>query len=202
MENSMDLNALASRIARELLEHLRHSEDTSPCVLVLAQRDETLAAKVAALIGEGVRIQFSGEDCGKQRPCRHILPRLDCAAMADLAVGRASDDHSREVLRLLLSGIAVEALEFEYKTYAETAPGPLYALYASYEKTLAGYGLTEFKCTLPRSARLQDTLVTAHTITEADKAGLSTLVIAPGALVTPAAADAAKELNIIIEKRI
>ena len=131
----MDADDLIRNIVREVLNQLRGTTEKA-CVLVLAERDEVLASEVRQLAGEDSDVLFFGEDIGKRVPERYILPNLCCAAMADLAGGRASGKFLTEVLRLLLTGQKVEVLHFGYTAYAETAPGPLYELYTSHRKTL------------------------------------------------------------------
>lgn len=84
--------------------------------------------------------------------------------------------------------------------YANTAPAALYNLYATYEKTLASYGMVEFRPKRPESVQCRDTLVTEKTVSQAYGDGAQTLVVAPSAIVTPLARDAAKNLNVNILK--
>lgn len=132
--------------------------------------------------------------------CRYILPFLSCNDMADLAQGKASGIFMSEVLRLLLAGKEVEVMEFEYRSYSETAPVALYGLYQSYEKTLAAYGLKECGRKQPDAVRFREDLLTAADVNKARENGALTLMIPLSAKVTPLAAEAARNLNINILK--
>jgi hypothetical protein len=193
----MNFDELAQAITREVLKRLRESE-ARPCVVVLAPRCEELAARVRACLGEGTDILFCGEDAGSRPVARYILPELSCPAMADLAVGRASDRYAAEALDLLLRGVAVETLGFEYRAHADTAPGPLYALYERHEKTLASYGLRLCLPKPPEAAILRRRLVTAEDVRAAGARGVSTLRVPASAKITPLAADTAGNLHISI----
>lgn len=190
-----DMNELARLIAREVLRGIR-PEKAAPCVMVLAGRDCELAETVRARLGDDNTYFFLGEDLLGCEPCRHILPRLSCAAMAELAAGGASDEISKVVLGLLLRGRRVEVLEYEYRNFEETAPDGLYALYEAHARTLAGYGLAPFEPDLPDTVRRRDMLVTEDVV--AACAGASVLMVPGAALVTPLARDAARNLGMTI----
>lgn len=197
----MDMHTLAETIARELLARLR-PEEARPWVMVLGAQDERTVAMVRESLREepesGADLRFSGEDAGGRAPCRYILPRLSCVDMADLAAGRATGDTAAQALRLLLSGHAVEVLEFEYRVHAETAPAALYALYESHERTLVSFGLREFRRRPPEAIRLRQRVITAEDVAGAAKSGASALLVSPGAKITPLARESAANLNIRI----
>ena len=171
---------------------------------VLAPRDEALAERVEALVAPfyegGADLLFLGEDAGGRKPGRHILPVLSCSDMADLAVGRASSPCMEEVLGLLLRGVEVEVLEFSYRAYTDTAPGPLYELYVAHEKTLAGYGLRAFRPRVPEKVMVREKLITAAMVEKAGAEGRRILVIPAAASVTPLAAETAEGLHMRIVK--
>ncbi|MFV0349499.1 MAG: hypothetical protein ACK5JO_13025 [Halodesulfovibrio sp.] len=195
----MDVNELVSTIAREVLKQLNGKQE-KPCVMILGARDAKVAAKVQAHLDEEADFVYFMEPTNGRTPSRYILPHLCCASMADLALGRASGSLMTEVLRLLLSGVKVETLEFGYKAYAETAPDSLYKLYESYEKTLAGYGLKEFSRKRPEAVRFRESLVTEKDVAGAAEKGATTLMVSAAAVVTPLAVEAAKNMNINIVK--
>lgn len=200
----MDLQELIRTITLEVLARLQE-RPSRPCVLVLAERGESQAARVRELLPEilsaiqeeGVDLIFLGEDASGRTPIRCILPSLSCEDMADLAAGRACGPLAAEVLRLLLAGTKVEVLNFAYRAYAKTAPAALYALYQAHEKTLIGYGLTAFK-PKPASIEFTESLVTAAVIERAHKAGAEVVQVPAGAKITPLAMDTAKSLRITI----
>ena len=194
----MDKEALVREITRNVLERLRGESGRSR-VLILAERDESLAATVRERLGEDAEFLFFGE-ASDRAPDRCVLPRLCCSDMADLALGRASNPCLVEALRLFLSGVKVEVLEFGHRAFADTAPAALYALYESYEKTLASYGVTELKPKRPGTLRLRETLVTEKDVLRARESGASRLLLPAGAKVTPLAADTARDLKIVLEK--
>lgn len=206
----MDMHELVATIVRQVLEQLQKDASFSgeaqaaarPCVMVLAPRNESIAAGLKENFGKGVEIRFFGEETVKAEPVRYILPLLACGELAELAAGKASGIFTSEALRLLLSGKKVEVLEFEYKAYSQSAPSPLYRLYESYEKTLASYGMVMFRCKMPEVFRFRDSLVTEKTVETARKNGAKSIMVPAAAIVTPLARDAAKNLNIEILKRL
>jgi hypothetical protein len=120
--------------------------------------------------------------------------------MAELAVGCAGGKETEELLRLLLSGKRVEVLEFEYKRYAATAPDSLYRLYAAYEKQLAAYGLGECASGREEACRVREGLITEKHVLRAKADGGSVLRVARTAIITPLAADTARDLQLEIVK--
>ena len=201
----MDMSELISAVVKEVLERMEARKDR-PCVLVLAKREDTLEEQVKPLVEpyypEGVDLVFFGEDLGGRTPVRHILPYLCCSSMADLAVGRVSSRTLETVLSLLLKGISVEVLRFGYRDHADTAPGALYDLYVGYEKTLASYGLKEFKAKLPESIRVREKLITAAMVEKYGMEGYRAMVVPADATVTPLAAETADTLKVGIQKKL
>ncbi len=201
----MDVAELVRTVVLEVLERI-DGRGKNACVLVLAARDAALAERLAPLVapfcGEDTDILFAGEDCEGRTPQKYILPVLSCSDMADLAMGGASSPCMAETLALLLRGVEVEVLDFAYRAYAESAPGPLYDLYAAYEKKLASYGLREFRAKRPDTARLRESLITAGMGEQAGADGVRTLVVPTAANVTPLAADTAEALHMSILKQL
>lgn len=225
----MELNELVRKVVEEVLERHNNAvhrtpwayvppgDKVTPCIMVLDHRDDCLASRILKHLAEDAELRFFGEPAGTRNIAltptstlnlmssgplqfRYILPFLSCNDMADLAQGKASGVFMSEVLRLLLSGREVEVLEFESRSYSETAPAALYALYQGYEKTLAGYGLKECGPKQPDAVRFRGDLVTAADVGKARENGVSTLIIPLTAKVTPLAAEAAGNLNINILK--
>lgn len=201
----MDINRLVETIAREVLKQINtnsshEDESRGECVIVLSTGTAELEAMVREYIGDKADICFLNDDPGTDRPCRHILPELTCKMMADLAYGRASGTVDSQILKLLLSGVEIETLEFEYKKYLKTAPGPMIEMYESYEKRLESFGLKKFSKQIADTVRLSKRLVTESDIIEAENNGASTLLIPLNANVTPLAQDMAKEMNVKLLK--
>ena len=201
----MDMSELISAVVKEVLERMEVRKDR-PCVLVLAKREAALEEQVKPLVEpyypEGVDLVFFGEDLGGRTPVRHILPYLCCSSMADLALGRVSSRTLETVLSLLLKGVSVEVLRFGYRDHADTAPGALYDLYVGYEKTLASYGLKEFKAKLPESIRVREKLITAAMVEKYGMEGYRTMVVPADATVTPLAAETADTFKVGIQKKL
>ena len=201
----MDMSELISAVVKEVLERMEVRKDR-PCVLVLAKREAALEEQVKPLVEpyypEGLDLVFFGEDLGGRTPVRHILPYLCCSSMADLALGRVSSRTLETVLSLLLKGISVEVLRFGYRDHADTAPGALYDLYVGYEKTLASYGLKEFKAKLPESIRVREKLITAAMVEKYGMEGYRAMVVPADATVTPLAAETADALKVGIQKKL
>lgn len=201
----MDVAELVRTVVLEVLERIDEKK-TQACVMVLAARDAALVERIAPLVapfyGQDADILFAGEDCGGRTPQKYLLPALSCSDMADLAAGRASSPLMAETLALLLRGVEVEALDFEYRAYADSAPGALYDLYAAYEKTLGTYGLKEFRARRPDTARLRESLITAGMVEQAGADGVRSLVVPATANVTPLAAETAETLHMSILKQL
>ena len=201
----MDMSELISAVVKEVLERMEVRKDL-PCVFVLAKREASLEELVKPLVEpyfpEGVDLVFFGEDLGGRTPAKHILPYLCCSSMADLALGRVSSRTLETVLSLLLKGVSVEVLRFGYRDHADTAPGALYDLYVGYEKTLASYGLKEFKAKLPESVRVREKLITAAMVEKYGLEGYRNMVVPANATVTPLAAETADALKLGIQKKL
>lgn len=195
----MDVNELVRTITREVLQQM-HGQKKNDCIMVMAERSPLLAGQINEKLGCESELFFWGEDTQDQSVCRYILPFLPCGDMADLAAGRAGGPYMTEVLQLLLRGTEVEVMEFGHRAYSETAPGPLYALYESYVETLAGFGLKPFQPKRPDSVRHWQLLVTEKVVNEAGEQHASTLMVPVKAQITPLAAEAARNLNIQIQK--
>ncbi len=205
-----DIQKLAVSIAREVARQLQaegseagkmgvpSSASPRPCVMILGARDAKVASAVRAHCDEEVDFLFFMEPAGNRTPCRYILPHLCPSAMADLALGRASGSLMTEVLRLILSGVPVEVLEFGYKAYEQTASCSLWHLYQGYEKTLVGFGVTEFRRKRPDAVRFHARLVTERDVAEARERGAQTLIVPAMTVVTPLAKEAAGASHITI----
>jgi hypothetical protein len=199
------------------------ASDAASLIMVLAERDEHCVNILRKQAGDdavivffeepaygrgfapvlpGGAARYTGKGAAADKAVRYILPSLSCANMADLALGRAVGPVAEEVLRLLLSGMEVEVMEFAYLTYGDSAPAPLYSLYEGYRERLAGYGLVEFKRKSPEAFRHRENLVTEETVLRAANAGVPVLMVPAAAIVTPLALDAAKNLNIRIIKAL
>jgi len=187
----MDIEALVRTVVGEVLQRMRPPQER---VLVLGTRDA--AGLAAERLGSGADMIFHGEGDGPFD--RHVLPSLSCSDMADLAAGRASGPYMAETLGLLLRGIPVQVLEFEWRDHAATAPEALLRLYEGYERQLAAYGLTLLEEERPRSVRTRAAVVTEAAVREAAAAGACTLEAPAGAIVTPLAADTARTLQLTI----
>ncbi|QGY41892.1 hypothetical protein GM415_17775 [Pseudodesulfovibrio cashew] len=194
---NFDLQDLARRIAREVLNRLQEGEP-APCVLVLAERSCELAEKVRASMGDGYDYFFLGEETPECDPHRYVLPGLSCVAMAQLAVGGASEEVAARVLGLLLRGKRVEVLEYEHRAFDGTAPHALYSLYESHVETLTGYGLVPLEKVKPERVCCREMLVTEDVVERHD--GVSVLMVPKTALVTPLAYDAARDREMTIRK--
>lgn len=187
----MNIEALVRAVVSEVARKLQTPRVR---VLVLGGRDEAVSAETARRLDGD--ILFSGEAEG---PVDHyVLPRLSCSDMADLAAGRAAGAIMAETLGLLLRGVPVQVLAFEWREHAATAPEALLRLYEGYERQLAAYGLTLLEPERPQTLRTRATVVTEAVVREAAEAGAGTLRIPTGAIVTPLAADTARTLNVTI----
>jgi hypothetical protein len=195
----MDVNELVRTIAAEVLKQMQ-GQVRKDCVMVLAERDSLSPDRLRECLGGDTDIFYHGEDTHGRSVCRYILPSLSCSDMADLAAGRANGPYITAVLDLLLHGTEVEVLEFGYRAYSETAPGPLYRLYESYMQTLAGFGLKPFQQKRPEFVRFWQTLVTEKVIIDAEQQGVPAVQVPVAAQITPLALETAKNLKINIQK--
>ena len=164
------------------------------------QSSDTNVATVLQQLEPGDMAVFWDKNSDDFVPARTIIPLLSCSQMADLAQGRATGPLLKKALDLLLAGEIVEVFEFEYLKYGNTAPEPLYQLYASYEETLRGYGLQRFAAEKQNVARCSHRLVTERDIIEAHQQGISVLRVLSDALLTPLALDCARERGIQLQK--
>ena len=81
----------------------------------------------------------------------------------------------------------------------QTAPKSLFTLYESGEKNLKGFKLKRFEDAERTDAGLAKKLVTERDVINAVKAGISILRVSDSAIVTPLAADFARERGVQIE---
>jgi ethanolamine utilization protein len=197
----MEIDDLVRTITANVIQQMQ-AKPTKECCMVLSQRDSDVTERIQALVGNKVAILYFGEEFQPQTVSRYILPSLSCNNMANLAAGRAEGLYVKEVMSLLLQGTQVEVLDFEYKNFSETAPGPLYRLYESYQDTLKSFGLVSFHEIKPESIRFWKELITEKTINETAQRGASTLVVSRTSKVTPLAKETANKLNITIQKSL
>jgi len=195
----MDVNELVTTITREVIKQMTRKTQKE-CVMILENKNSALVAPVVDHLGEDVDLFFLDEEYGSRTPARYILPKLSCSRMVDLAAGRSSGPCGEEILRLVLAGIQVEIFEFEYRSYSDTAPGGLYRLYESYEKTLEGFGIREFIRKQSGKLRINNAVVTEKDILSAKNKGVLELRIPENANITSLAAECAQELNIKLLK--
>ncbi len=197
----MDVNELAQTIVRQVLQGLQ-AEEEKACVMVLGRRDPDVVHRVEKALDKEVDIVFLGEETGHSLPTQYILPCLMCGDMADLAAGKAQGEVMQKILNLLLAGVEILVLDFEYRAYKETAPGALYRLYAAYEETLASFGLRVFESKKQTSMRCWQKLVTEAMVTQAAAKGTKQLLVPYGTVITPLAVETAKALHVNISKRL
>jgi len=197
----MNIEELVRTITTEVVKQMQPSVNTS-CCMVLGRRTPLLTDRIQELVGNETEIFFYDEEPKSQTICRYILPTLTCNNMADLAAGRAEGIYVKEVLSLLLQGVEVEVLDFDYKRFHETAPGPLFRTYESYQETLKGFGLVSFREKKPETIRFWKELITEKTIHDVQEEGANTLVVSRTSTITPLAYETAKLLNITIQKSL
>jgi ethanolamine utilization protein len=197
----MEIDELVRTITANVLKQMQHSTTIEYC-MVLSRRNPLITERIQQLTGKDIGIYYFGEEQQNQTICRYILPSLSCNNMADLAAGRAQGLYVKEVLSLLLQGTEVEVLDFDYKNFSETAPGPLYRLYESYLDTLKSFGLVSFREIKPEFFRCWKELVTEQVVNETEQKGASTLVVSRTSNITPLALETAKTLNITIQKSL
>ncbi len=197
----MEIDDLVRTITTNVIQQLQ-TKPTKECCMVFSRRESNLTQRIQALVGTNVSIRYFGEELQSQTVNRYILPSLSCNNMANLAAGRVEGLYAKEVMSLLLQGTEVEVLDFDYKSFSETAPGPLYRLYQSYQETLQSFGLVSFREKKPDSIRVWKELVTEKTINETEQRGASTLVVPRTSKITPLAIETAKQLNITIQKSL
>ncbi|WP_136799089.1 hypothetical protein [Desulfosediminicola ganghwensis] len=195
----VDVNELVRTIAQEVIRQLQ-GQQKKKCIMVLTDKNDVSADTLHDLVGTDSELLYIGDSSVNREIDRYILPYLSCSDMADLANGRADGAPMTEVLKLLLAGTAIEAVDYEHRRYSETAPGPLFLLYEKYMETLSGYGLKPFKHKQPEYIRCWEPLITEQVVANTKQQGASLLQTLTSAQVTPLAAEAAKDLNIIINK--
>ncbi|WDP90332.1 MAG: hypothetical protein HUN04_11750 [Desulfobacter sp.] len=205
--------ALIEQIVRKVLAGIRESaslESFSSCFLILGTRENTDMEKLTAHLPTGAATVFTEDRPGLQvmdpvhQPSREyegiILPSLSMTAMADLALGRATEKTGHNVLELLMSGYQVKVMDFEYTAFREAAPPALWQLYESYRKTLEGFGLTQLAPPAKGALTVQKKLVTEQEIQRLHQQGVSRARIAERTIVTSLAKDLADALGIEIQR--
>lgn len=197
----MEIDDLVRTITANVIQQMQ-AKPTEKCCMVFSRRDSGLTERIQGLVGTDVGILYFGEELQSQTVGRYILPSLSCNNMANLAAGRAEGIYTKEVLSLLLQGTEVEVVDFDYKSFSETASGPLYRLYKTYQETLQSFGLVSFREKKAECFRFWKELVTEKTISETERRGASTLVVSRTSKVTPLAIETAKQLNITIQKSL
>ncbi len=195
----MDLNELVRTITQEVLKQI-NKESEKECVMILENRECNLVNPVLEHMGEEADVLFLNDDSGNKKVSRYILPFLSCGRMADIAVGKTSEPIVEEILRLLLSGVQIEAFEYEYKSYSDTAPMALYNMYESYEEKLATFGLIPFTRKQKNGVRLRKSLITEKDVIQALEKGVSELLVPLNANITPLAVESAREQNVKLLK--
>ncbi|MCK5913589.1 MAG: hypothetical protein KAG12_06895 [Desulfuromusa sp.] len=194
----MAIDDLVQTIVREVLKQLQETTDHQQ-ILILARQDDVAVAPVLQYLEQSNRVVFWDPNNDIVAPVRTILPFLSCTQMADLALGRTTGPLLKKALDLLLKGKTVEVFEFEYLNFNKTAPEALYQLYASYEKTLRGFGLKRIEAET-QGTWLHKRLVTERDIIEAHQQGISVLQILSDAQLTPLAIDYAREHGVQLQK--
>lgn len=197
----MEIDDLVRTITANVIKQMQ-ATTTKKCCMVLSRKTPLLTERIQQLVGDDKEIFYFGEELQGQTVNRYILPSLSCNNMVDLAAGRAEGLYVKEVMSLLLQGTEVEVLDFDYKGFSETAPGPLYRLYESYQDTLKSFGLVPFRVKKPETIRFWKELVTEQTINETEQRGASTLEVSRTSKVTPLAQETAKTFNITIQKSL
>jgi len=190
---------LVEQIIQKVLQELSAPEPKTR-IGVLALRKDTDIAGLSGLLPQGAELVCLDDGCSLEGADRLILPTLACNAMADLAIGRASDSVMESVLALLLKGQTVEVLEFQYQGYERTAPHALYDLYVSHEKTLSGFGIRRFETETEDTLVSRKRLITEKDVAEALDKGAKQIKAGAKAVVTTLGADFARNHNIDITR--
>lgn len=197
--------AVIDQIVRTVLSELLGASQ-GPRVLVLDTEHNDFPEKLRKHITPEATVVFlqTGEQATgalEKRYDRVILPCLSCSDMADLAAGRASGEIANAVLSLLLRGMVVEVVDFEYRRYEDSAPAALWDLYRSYEAGLAEFGLKKCEQLSGETCVVRKGLVTEKDIQRFAAQGVKQLTVSAKTVVTSLAADAARSLQIEIIKK-
>lgn len=199
----MDLNRLVELISKEVLKELQKDtknngplDNKNKTVYVLALSGSIDESDLLDKIGKDFEVLYFGDDLEGRSITLHLIPKLTIETMADLAQGNSSDEISSKILRLLLSGIFVEVLDYEYRSYEDSAPHSLYQLYENQEKTLKSFGLKPFEKREPKTKSIKKELICENDIIMAGNKGIKTLMVSKGANITPLAVETAKDMNI------
>ncbi len=196
---------LIESIIRQVLSRIQE-QPLRQSVLVLAYQRDVDQELLVKHILPGTKVDYldvvkADMVCVSQNSYDQvILPSLSCVDMVDLALGRASGNIVEKVLSILLRGQPVMVIEFEYHCFKDTAPSALWDLYKSYEKTLAGYGLTQVFAVTGKSVVVQKRLVTEQEMADFVAQGVKKLTLSAGALVTALAIDMARKHQIEISR--
>ncbi|MFV0449481.1 MAG: hypothetical protein ACK5MF_13655 [Vibrio sp.] len=201
----MDSDVLVETIVRRVLTQLRQEclAKNAFKIMVFDSHSEALQERIAQCVAnKDVSMEFwsSGQSC--QDADRYIIPRLSCIDMADLAQGQAKSPLSEVVLQLLLTGVKVEVLDYDYKAYEKKASSELYKVYLHYEQVLTSFGLVPFKPDPEPVARYWQQLISENEVADAINSGAKEMHLTKNSIVTPLAMDHARLNNIEMHKKL
>ncbi len=200
----MELEDLIRKLTREILHELNNETGAkvqSETVLIFGKRGDSYTEPLLSLINSNARIMFLDEDLRDKAIDRHVLPLLTLSQMGDLVQGMARGRIGGEVLTTVLSGKTVEVVRYGYTCYQDTAPEPLLRLYESHRETLKEFGIKEFEPMGQELLRSRKRLITETEVQKARDKGASTLQVPADAVITPLAAEFARDNSIEILKR-
>ncbi|MDX2322258.1 MAG: hypothetical protein QNK26_16855 [Moritella sp.] len=201
MDSDILIKTIVERVLRELKEDSSGSNKTH--VMVLSTYSKLVEEQtLKCLNANDVELHFLGDSHPVNEMARYVIPQLSCGDMAELASGQAKGSMTEAVLRLLLEGTVVEVLDYEYKTYENTASPGLYKLYMQHESTLSSFGLASFKPDPEPITRCWHKLIAEKDVELAALKGANEMHVTKESVVTPLAMEQAKLSQINIYKTL
>ncbi|MBI9091165.1 MAG: hypothetical protein JEZ12_18285 [Desulfobacterium sp.] len=204
----MELEDLIRKLTREIIQELNTETGTGTkaevqreTVLIFGKKDDTYTEPLLSLINGNARILYLDGDWRDKAIDRYVLPLLTLGQMGELSQGMARGRIGGEVLTTVLSGNTVEVVQYGYTYYQDTAPEALLRLYETQKETLEGFGIKAFEPMGQELLRCRKRLVTETEVQKARDKGAATLQVPTDAVITPLAAEFARDNSIEILKR-
>lgn len=201
MDSDILIKTIVERVLRELKEDCSANNKTH--VMVLSTYSKLVEEQtLKCLNANDVELHFLGDGHPVNEMARYVIPQLSCGDMAELASGQAKSLMTETVLQLLLKGTVVEVLDYEYKSYENTASPGLYKLYMQHDSTLSSFGLTSFKPEPEPITRCWHKLIAEKDVELAAQKGANEMHVTKESVITPLAMEQAKLSQINIYKTL
>ena len=150
--NQTELEMLISQITQQVVAAMGGGTKEESCCCE-GYRKMLVVGKSSEMIPDELSHNTSIFDMDDYRQHRNalrydrlVIARLTMTQLADIALGRISDDETCAVLNALLNGVEVWVLDraFPHRKYAGKGSGALYKTLEGYVQTLQKYGVKPY----------------------------------------------------------